>query len=86
MNEPIAALRARYAHTNLIARDWKRLARFYSEVFGCLPLQPERDYAGDGLDRLVRIDEAHLQGIHLRLPGQVVAPRKTSGTSRRVSR
>ena len=25
---------AKYVHTNLIARDWKGLVRFYSEVFG----------------------------------------------------
>ena len=28
---------AKYTHTNLVARDWKKLARFYEEVFGCLP-------------------------------------------------
>jgi len=26
----------RYAHTNLIARDWRRLAAFYESVFECL--------------------------------------------------
>jgi predicted enzyme related to lactoylglutathione lyase len=25
----------RYVHTNLIAADWQRLARFYCDVFGC---------------------------------------------------
>ena len=28
---------ARYAHTNLIARDWRRLVDFYQTVFGCVP-------------------------------------------------
>jgi len=34
-------IRAEYVHTNLIARDWERLVRFYSEVFGCEPKPPE---------------------------------------------
>ena len=29
---------ARYVHTNLIARDWRRLAAFYESVFGCVPV------------------------------------------------
>ncbi|RPI48727.1 MAG: NUDIX domain-containing protein, partial [Chloroflexi bacterium] len=29
-------LRARYVHTNLIARDWQALARFYEMVLGCV--------------------------------------------------
>ncbi len=28
-------MRARYVHTNLIARDWRTLADFYVGVFGC---------------------------------------------------
>jgi catechol 2,3-dioxygenase-like lactoylglutathione lyase family enzyme len=69
MNTPATPIPARYAHTNLIAADWQRLARFYAEVFGCQPLQPQRDYAGDNLDRLTAIDGVRLRGIHLRLPG-----------------
>jgi predicted enzyme related to lactoylglutathione lyase len=30
---------ARYAHTNLIARDWRKLAAFYIEHFGCSIVQ-----------------------------------------------
>jgi len=59
----------KYAHTNLVARDWKRLAAFYQEVFGCVPVPPERDLSGEWLDRATGIDEAHIRGIHLRLPG-----------------
>ncbi len=36
----------RYVHTNLIARDWRLLAQFYTGVFGCEFVPPERDYAG----------------------------------------
>ena len=62
-------IRAEYVHTNLIARDWKRLARFYSEVFGGELRPPERDMSGAWLDQLTSLQNAHLSGIHLRLPG-----------------
>jgi catechol-2,3-dioxygenase len=44
------SIQARDVHTNLIARDWRSLARFYEDVFACVPVPPERDYAGDDLD------------------------------------
>ena len=59
----------RYAHTNLIARDWKQLLKFYQEVFECVPLPPERDLSGDWLDGATGITQSHIRGIHLRLPG-----------------
>jgi glyoxylase I family protein len=59
----------RYAHTNLVARDWRRLAGFYVEVFGCEPVPPERDAQGPWLDRATGLRGAHLRGVHLRLPG-----------------
>jgi predicted enzyme related to lactoylglutathione lyase len=62
-------IRAEYVHTNLIARDWKRLVRFYSEVFGCEPRPPECDMSGAWSDQLTFLQNAHLSGVHLRLPG-----------------
>jgi len=62
-------IRAKYAHTNLIARDWRRLVRFYSEVFGCVAKSPERDLSGAWLDQATSLRNAHLCGVHLRLPG-----------------
>ena len=62
-------IRAKYVHTNLIARDWKRLVKFYSEVFGCQPKGPERDLSGGWLDSVNAVPNAHLRGVHLRLPG-----------------
>jgi predicted enzyme related to lactoylglutathione lyase len=59
----------RYGHTNLIAHDWRALARFYQEQFGCTPVPPERDFAGPDLDRGTGIPGARLRGAHLRLPG-----------------
>jgi predicted enzyme related to lactoylglutathione lyase len=62
-------IRAKYVHTNLIARDWKRLVQFYSDVFGCEPKPPERDMSGAWLNQLTSLRNAHLRGVHLRLPG-----------------
>jgi predicted enzyme related to lactoylglutathione lyase len=59
----------KYVHTNLIAEDWKKLAKFYTDVFGCSFLPPERDYQGDALDAGTGLKGAHLTGAHLRLPG-----------------
>ena len=60
---------AKYVHTNLIARDWRKLADFYVSVFGCEPVPPERDYSGADLERGTGVRGASLRGVHLRLPG-----------------
>ena len=59
----------KYVHTNLIVKDWKRLLKFYQEVFDCVPLLPERDLSGEWLDQATGIAGSHIRGIHLRLPG-----------------
>lgn len=64
-----AAIRARFAHVNVIARDWRALAAFYERAFGCRPVPPERDYRGAALDAGTGLRGAHLTGAHLRLPG-----------------
>jgi predicted enzyme related to lactoylglutathione lyase len=60
---------ARYVHTNLIAQDWKKLAQFYERVFGCTPVPPERELAGQWLEDGTGVPGAEIRGIHLRLPG-----------------
>jgi glyoxylase I family protein len=60
---------AKFVHVNLIARDWRKLAAFYQDVLGCTPVPPERDLKGEWLDRGTGVRGAHLQGVHLRLPG-----------------
>ena len=62
-------IKARYVHTNLIARDWKKLAAFYRDVFGCTPAGPERDLSGPLMDAGTSLPHVHLRGAHLRLPG-----------------
>jgi catechol 2,3-dioxygenase-like lactoylglutathione lyase family enzyme len=59
----------RFTHTCLIANDWKKLSAFYQDVFGCVPVPPERDMSGDWLDRGTGVRDAHITGMHLRLPG-----------------
>jgi len=62
-------MKAKYVHTNIIAEDWQKLADFYTRVFGCVIVPPERDYAGEALDAGTGLVNAHLRGAHLRLPG-----------------
>ena len=60
---------AKFAHTNLIARDWRTLADFYVRLFGCVPVPPERNYSGEDLESGTGVRGASLHGVHLRLPG-----------------
>ncbi len=62
-------MKAKYVHTNIIAEDWQNLADFYTRVFGCVLVPPERDYSGEALDAGTGLINAHLRGVHLRLPG-----------------
>src|SRR5262245_19923433 len=60
---------ARFGHVNLTGADWRRLAAFYTDLFGCTVVPPERDYRGADLDAATGLPGAHLTGAHLRLPG-----------------
>jgi predicted enzyme related to lactoylglutathione lyase len=62
-------MKIRYAHTNIVARDWKKLAKFYIEVMQCKIKPPERDLKGEWLERVTALPGAHITGIHLYLPG-----------------
>lgn len=59
----------RYAHSNLVARDWRALARFYVDVFGCELIPGERDLRGPTVAAGVGHERATLAGVHLRMPG-----------------
>ena len=58
-----------YAHTNIISKNWEKLAKFYQEVFDCIPIPPERNLSGSWLDKGIGGKNVILKGIHLRLPG-----------------
>jgi catechol 2,3-dioxygenase-like lactoylglutathione lyase family enzyme len=59
----------RFAHTNVVARDWRALAEFYIAVFGCRVKPPPRQQSGDWLARGTGVPGAALEGVHLLLPG-----------------
>jgi predicted enzyme related to lactoylglutathione lyase len=62
-------MKAKYKHTNIVARDWHKLAEFYEQVLGCEPVPPERNAVGQWVEKLTGVSGAEARGIHLRLPG-----------------
>ena len=62
-------IKAKYVHTNIVAQDWKRLAHFYEQVFGCTLVPPERKLSGRWLEEGTGIPDARIRGVHLRFPG-----------------
>ena len=69
MSDGPAVPGAQFGHVNVIARDWRSLAGWYTRVFGCEFVPPERDYSGPELAAGTGVPDASLQGVHLRLPG-----------------
>ena len=62
-------MKVKYKHTNIVAWDWKKVAEFYEQVFGCEPVPPERVAVGEWVERCTGVPGAEVHGIHLRLPG-----------------
>jgi len=59
----------KFVHTNIVAEDYRVLARFYQEVFQCRVKPPERQLMGEWLDSATGLSQAKLKGVHLILPG-----------------
>ncbi len=59
----------RFAHTNIVSRDWKALADFYVSAFDCKVVPPIRQQSGAWLDQGTGLRNAKLEGAHLLLPG-----------------
>ena len=59
----------RYVHTNIIAKDWKKVSQFYQKVLHCKPISQGRDLKGEWMDKLTSIPSVHVLGEHLLLPG-----------------
>lgn len=57
------------AHINLVARDAKRLAAFYVDVFGCKPLRELRILSGELVGRGNGLPNCEICSIWLKLPG-----------------
>jgi catechol 2,3-dioxygenase-like lactoylglutathione lyase family enzyme len=58
-----------FGHVSIVARDWRRLSRFYQAVFGGEPVPPRRKLSGAWLEAGTAVANAALEGGHLRLPG-----------------
>lgn len=59
----------KYTHTNIIAKDALKLIQFYKYVFECKSIGEIRDIKGGWLDQMTGIQNAHIIGEHLSLPG-----------------
>lgn len=59
----------RFAHTNIVAKDWRRFVAFYVDVFGGRVVPPERDLSGEWLDNLTGISNVHIEGAHVAFAG-----------------
>lgn len=62
-------LKIKFAHINIIANDWRKLAEFYQKVFDCKPVSAERNLSGSWIEEATAIKNAEINGIHLCLPG-----------------
>jgi predicted enzyme related to lactoylglutathione lyase len=59
----------RYVHTNIIAKDADNLINFYKKVLHCKSINETRNLKGEWLDKLTGLNQAHIIGEHLLLPG-----------------
>lgn len=59
----------RFAHTNIISTNWKKLTDFYVNTFDCSLIPPVRRQSGQWLDQGTGLENAELEGAHLLLPG-----------------
>jgi predicted enzyme related to lactoylglutathione lyase len=59
----------RFAHTNIVAKNWKLLSEFYINVFDCKAKPPKRKLSGSWLDHATGLQDSILEGVHLLLPG-----------------
>ncbi len=62
-------IKAKFKHTNIVARDWRELSDFYCQVLGCVEVPPERAATGEWVELCTNVPGAEVRGIHLRLPG-----------------
>ena len=59
----------RFAHTNIVSTNWKKLVDFYVETFDCKVVPPIRKQSGTWLDKGTGLKNVQLEGAHLLLPG-----------------
>ncbi|MEM6892387.1 MAG: VOC family protein [Bacteroidota bacterium] len=59
----------RFAHTNIVSKDWCKLVAFYTQTFQCKLVPPIRKQSGAWLEKGTGLKNAALEGAHLLLPG-----------------
>lgn len=59
----------KFAHTNIVSLNWKKLSDFYVKTFDCKIKPPVRNQSGEWLEKGTGLKDAKLQGVHLILPG-----------------
>lgn len=59
----------KFAHTNIVSTNWKKLADFYIKTFDCKIVPPIRKQSGEWLETGTGLKNAKLEGAHLLLPG-----------------
>lgn len=59
----------RFAHTNIVSINWKKLVDFYVKTFNCEIVLPIRKQSGEWLEKGTGLQKAKLEGAHLLLPG-----------------
>ena len=59
----------KYVHTNIIAKDWQALAKFYIDVFECKLCGPQRDLLGEWVEQMTTVKGCKIKEVHLSLPG-----------------
>ncbi|NQD56491.1 VOC family protein [Pseudomonas sp. CM25] len=64
----------RFSHVNIVTKDWKRLSKFYMDVFGCVVEGPVRHLSGAEVSKGTGVANAHIDGVHLKLPGCTCGP------------
>jgi catechol 2,3-dioxygenase-like lactoylglutathione lyase family enzyme len=69
IEEGVNMKKIKFAHTNIIAVDWRKISRFYIEVFGCVPIGPARKLSGLNISEGTGVEAPSIEGLHLRLPG-----------------
>ena len=62
-------MKVKYTHTNIIAKDWKKLAFFYKEVLECTDAALVKNLSGNAISTGTGVKNAKISGIHLLLPG-----------------
>lgn len=59
----------RFIHVNIITQDWEELCEFYRGAFGCTDTGNLKDHQGGYKSKVIGIEDVHVVGRHILLPG-----------------